>query len=722
MSETRRMLCRKWLSVLFLGLFLITDAQTKTAGQPAGIGNKLFYVWWPDRSIRHFTYTLRDGLAEMPVQLPGFEINNHPVDIVLTNLHSAGEPRVLSNKATLVSMEGMVTGYVNLKLRVDFQVSPDNPVLRFRYHLIADKSYRLTKNGITDQLQYVQLDADTRNLQEIALSDYDERVHATHLSEKPLDERYFADSQSVMGPILTGTVKKIPFLIAYEHGSQYGDRFLDFQLYPSGAISIDAVKGNYLSGQPADDFASPWFELAMAPGGPDSLASAYRQFVLHDLSSNSESRKPYVFYNTWGRQEKKHFQDGSPYLASANLGQTMREIDRAHAMGIEVFVIDVGWFDLTGDWEVNTKAFPDTLQAVKRKLASYGMKLGLWLNPTMAALTSHAYANNTANRMSWNDTVPPPAMVWESPPSSGLCLVSNYWEQFANRLITLVTTLGVSYFKWDGIAQYGCNDAHHLHGGMENTAEERGQRYAFLQPLYMSRIIDKVVAACPGVIVDFDITEPGRSVGLEFLSSGKYFLLNNGPYFHNFDLANTWQSPLANGNTNIFVHPGPARGWFLRTVLDYDRWIPANLFLAHYLADGSAASEKINIASLMLGQNGVWGDILSLSDSSVHVFAGLMEKYKRVRDDMEEASMIRTGLPGQSPEIYEKINPANGRGAVMLFSNESGDYDYITQHVTDMNYQVSGDVTLIRDGKGRAVIHFHMEGASAAMVFLMPGH
>jgi alpha-galactosidase len=37
--------------------------------------------------------------------------------------------------------------------------------------------------------------------------------------------------------------------------------------------------------------------------------------------------------------------------------------------------------------------------------------------------------------------------------------------------------------------------------------------------------------------VDFDITEASRSVGLAWLSAGKYFLINNGPYYMNYDLA-----------------------------------------------------------------------------------------------------------------------------------------------------------------------------------------
>jgi alpha-galactosidase len=116
----------------------------------------------------------------------------------------------------------------------------------------------------------------------------------------------------------------------------------------------------------------------------------------------------------------------------------------------------------------------------------------------------------------------------------------------------------------------------------------------------MSKVVDRLCKAVPQAIVDFDITEDGRCVGLQFLAAGKYFIINNGPYYHNFDVAPAWKSVLPSGNANIFVQPGPARGWFVRSVLDYEPWIPSVLFLTHYQPDEPRNSQLINIASLIL--------------------------------------------------------------------------------------------------------------------------
>lgn len=68
-------------------------------------------------------------------------------------------------------------------------------------------------------------------------------------------------------------------------------------------------------------------------------------------------------------------------------------------------------------------------------------------------------------------------------------------------------------------------------------------------------------------------SQPGRCTGLSFLSSGKYFAINNGSYLSDFDMerqSDQW--------SNVFVHPGPARTWVSRRILDYDKWIPSILF------------------------------------------------------------------------------------------------------------------------------------------------
>ncbi|MBD0351980.1 MAG: hypothetical protein ICV65_12575 [Flavisolibacter sp.] len=232
----------------------------------------------------------------------------------------------------------------------------------------------------------------------------------------------------------------------------------------------------------------------------------------------------------------------------------------------------------------------------------------------------------------------------------------------------------------------------------------------------MAKIIDKVCAEAPQSIFDFDITEDGRCVGLQFLSAGKYFIINNGPYYHNFDLAPMWKSVLPSGNVNIFVEPGPARGWFVRSVLDYDKWIPSVLFLTHYQPDEPRNSQIINIGSLILGQNGIWGELLKTTEKGVALFDTVISKYKTIREDITAAQLVQSGEPGGSPEIYEKINPATGKGCVVIFANARGHYTYITKHKAAAQNWHNEELELKQDAQGRTVITTQFHEPSAKII------
>jgi alpha-galactosidase len=192
--------------------------------------------------------------------------------------------------------------------------------------------------------------------------------------------------------------------------------------------------------------------------------------------------------------------------------------------------------------------------------------------------------------------------------------------------------------------------------------------------------------------------------------------MNNGPYFHNFDLAETWGSPLPNKNANVFVHPGPARTWFTRSVLSYDKWIPSILFLTHYQLDGDRNSQRINVASLILGQNGVWGEILKIAKEDVKEISKELNRYKKVKDDITAANPISQGTPGDHFEIHEKLNK-NGRGAVVVFANGKGQISYVTRNRVASDF-ISAPGSIVKiDGKGRAVITVDFKDSDAAIVW-----
>jgi alpha-galactosidase len=198
----------------------------------------------------------------------------------------------------------------------------------------------------------------------------------------------------------------------------------------------------------------------------------------------------------------------------------------------------------------------------------------------------------------------------------------------------------------------------------------------------MIQVVDKLVESCPEAIVDFDITEAGRFVGLGFLSAGKYFLVNNGPYAKDFDQPEEYrfalESPIKmEPYTNVFFYPGAARPRFCRTGVSYDSFVPSTLFLTHYLPDGNSAARENSLASLVLGGNGIWGSLKDLTDEEAAFWRDNLALYKQVRDAAASVSAKVTGTVGSSPEIYDKIDTTSGTGLIVFFAYCPGSYSYI---------------------------------------------
>jgi alpha-galactosidase len=106
----------------------------------------------------------------------------------------------------------------------------------------------------------------------------------------------------------------------------------------------------------------------------------------HVLPAAPEAVRP-VLYNSW---EATHF--------NVNERNQLELAEKAAQLGIELFVIDDGWFgarnnDYTGlgDWTVNREKFPHGLNPLIARVNELGMRFGLWVEPEMVNPDSDLY-------------------------------------------------------------------------------------------------------------------------------------------------------------------------------------------------------------------------------------------------------------------------------------------------------------------------------------------
>lgn len=668
-------------------------------------------------------YATQSGRVLIDLAPPLLSIDG--VDVV-GNVHrfEQSSTRRFHNGVTEHLLRGEIVGHRGLWLTLVLRIPERGPVVRWRFTWESDRPRKLTKPNEKDRLRYTCADlANLPEAHEITLSEFSEVVHSYTLREREVHQRQFDASLKLMGPILTASGSGASCLLAYEHGTQTPHAYVEFALSPDRQVELRAKRGNYLRDQhfgPDAPYRSIWLQVAGVEGDLDAMASAYREFIANQLPLHAASRQPLIFYNTWNYQERL-IASGQSHLNAVSLQRMLDEIDVAHRMGVDVFVLDVGWFNRAGDWDVDLERFPDGLLSIKAALDARGMQLGLWFEPMAAGVNSQTLAEHGETIMAWDGKRNAPRSLWGTrDPVHNCCLVSRFGDAFAKQLIRLHREVGVTYFKWDAVNLWGCNAPGHGHGDEHHTPTERTEGYEFQLVQAMVRIVEQLTEACPQAIVDFDVTESYRAVGLAWLSAGKYFLINNGPYHQSYDL------PPAKGNSNLFFWPGQARTWICRSALSYDRWIPSNLFLVHYLPDEKSPFPKqmfrpqvdsleVNLASLILGGNGVWGDLPALPSSAVERFRRTIDYYNVVKDAVTRADPVRTGDVGACPEIHEKLH--DGKGVVVIFSTCGGRYEYVTRNVASTKFVGDDGVDISFTPSGTALLRVHFEKAGARVLF-----
>ncbi len=95
-----------------------------------------------------------------------------------------------------------------------------------------------------------------------------------------------------------------------------------------------------------------------------------------------------VIYNNWMLE-----------FDTIDVDNILRQVDTAAELGIEMFLLDAGWFgdkdawsDAIGDWFENTEfGYKGRLKKVSDYITSKGLKFGMWVEPERALTSSNIY-------------------------------------------------------------------------------------------------------------------------------------------------------------------------------------------------------------------------------------------------------------------------------------------------------------------------------------------
>ncbi len=137
-----------------------------------------------------------------------------------------------------------------------------------------------------------------------------------------------------------------------------------------------------------ETFTAPEAVLSYTNQGYDALSQNMHQFVRnHVVRGKWQHAERPVLLNSW-----------EACYMDFNEAKLLKLAKAGKACGIELFVLDDGWFGTRsddtqslGDWYVNTTKLPDGLKGLAEKINAIGMQFGVWVEPEMLNVNSDLY-------------------------------------------------------------------------------------------------------------------------------------------------------------------------------------------------------------------------------------------------------------------------------------------------------------------------------------------
>src|SRR5271165_2676396 len=326
--------------------------------------------------------------------------------------------------------------------RVDFVYFADSPRLRLRWQWRA----RSAHGPIEHTIRIDNLGDRTIALPLLPSVRYDWQVDAHTALQRfwvekggdtPSSEGTHADaikdgdswqgtSSTYARPILGEAREMIPYLLVHRTDADQQGWYLGIEFSGRTHITLDRRAGS-LRGEaglnpvpapyrtrllPRGRFATPTIFLGASSGGPDGAGNRLRRWVRTVLNNPRTLRNPaypLTVSNSWG----------SGMAVDEPLARQM--IADAHALGLEMFHLDAGWFRGVGDWYADPAKFPAGLAALAAYAHRLEMKFGLWVDWTQAGVSSQRGALNVFETATRDWLIADPPADWKhSEPFKGV--------------------------------------------------------------------------------------------------------------------------------------------------------------------------------------------------------------------------------------------------------------------------------------------------------------
>jgi alpha-galactosidase len=362
-----------------------------------------------------------------------------------------------------------------------------------------------------------------------------------------------------------------------------------------------------------EKFHTPEAILTFSHEGSNGISNHFHKFVnSHIVRGKWQYHQRPIAFNNW---EATYFRYDETTLTSL--------AKEAANLGIELFVVDDGWFgvredDTTslGDWMVNTKKFPNGLTSLSKKLHSLGLMFGLWVEPEMISKKSTLFEEHPEYLVQIPNRKPSIARN-----QYVLDLTRKEVRDYLFDILSKTWRVAeVDFVKWDMNRTFS-----DLYSGQDGfNMGEFTHRYV----LGLYELLGRCVESFPHILFE------------SCASGGNRFDLGMLSY-----MSQTWTSDNTDAYTRMFIQEGTACGYPLSAISNHVSSIPN-----HQTLRNTSLDTRFNVASF--GILGYELDLLALSKKEKEQIEEHISFYKQYR------TLFQYGEFFKIESIYENTNRA----------------------------------------------------------------
>lgn len=368
-----------------------------------------------------------------------------------------------------------------------------------------------------------------------------------------------------------------------------------------------------------ETFVTPKFSIGYSPNGINLASQLTHSYIRNEIlpEKTSKTIRP-IIYNSWYATAFDVNEEHQYELAK-----------KAKDLGVELFVIDDGWFKGRksdnaglGDWVVDTEKFPNGLNPLIKKINDLGMDFGIWIEPEMVNKNSDLYRKHPEWVLYFDNRE---KTEWRNQLTLNLAREDVY-EYLLESITNLLSQHNIKFIKWDrnrGLTQPGWPSA--------NSDVQREVRLRYIDNLY--RLIDELKSRFPDVMFETCSSGAGRP-DLGMLSR----------------MDQTWASDNTDPIDRLFIQYG-----FLDSY-------PANTMVC-WTNNSNAHSANFGLDFVfdvaMQGVLGIGQDITKWNSSQVDVAKSKISEYKSIREIIQYGDVTKLYNPYEDNKVALQYKKAN---------------------------------------------------------------